>query len=442
MRRTFCTLLSALLAAALAMGGAAAQRQVTYGELTQAERIAFIERLVAAGDLDAAQTFLSNSRFNEGDAGYRAALAQSVIFKRKGRLDAAEDLLRRILDERPAYTGVRLQLAEVLALQGRRTAAAYHLQLLADAAPDQDSRSRFENFIDQINPEKPFTYGGFVTLAPSSNYNNGAGGDIIMVNGVPFVIDPAGRAQSGLGLRAGVNAAFTHRLNETFSAYAAGSAVMSEYSGRAFDTVTGDARIGLRYLDSRRMLSAELITDRRWIDLKPIDYGLGGRIFLRQPLAAKLLFSGEMQFVRRTFDRDPDAALNTFSTMARLTYSFTPARSLYVQAGYVKEDAARRRHVAYQGGYVEIGGFAELPFAINGSLALKAGLSDYDGLFPGSPFARRDRFYELRASFLKRDLSYAGFSPRLSLTYFRQQSNVALYDYDRYGADITFTKEF
>jgi len=425
-----------------AAGANAARPNVTYGELTQGERIAFIESLVAAGDLDAAQRFLAGSRFNEGDAGYRAALVQSIIFKRKGRLADAENLLRRILDERPAYTGVRFQLAEVLALQGRRTAAAYHLQLLADAAPDRNSRDRFESFIDQINPEKPFTVGGFITIAPSSNYNNGAGGDTILVNGVPFIINPSGRAQSGLGARGGVNAAFTHRLNETVSFYAAGSAVVSEYSGHAFDTITGDFRVGLRYQDSRRMLSAELITDRRWIDLKPIDYGLGGRIFLRQPLAPKLLFSGELQFIKRTYDPDPAAGLNTFSTMARLSYAFAPARSVYVQAGFVKEDAPRRRHNAYQGGYVEVGGFAELPLGINGSLALRAGRNDYDGLFPGSPFARRDQFYEVRASFLKRDLSYGGFTPRLSLSYYRQKSNVALYDYDKYGADITFTKEF
>ena len=442
MFRIALTSFAALLLVISAGRASPAQPAVTYGELSQEQRIGYIEALLARGDFRQAQIFLSNSRFNEGDTGYRAAFAQAIILKRTKRLAEAETLLRKILDERPAYDVVRLELAQVLAMRGNRTAAAYHLQMLADAAPDRSTRDRFESFIDQINPEKPFTFGGFISIAPSSNVNSGAGGKTILVNGIPFTINPSGRAQSGLGVRGGVNAAFTHRLSERLSAYVAGSAVISEYAGSRFDTVTGDLRAGLRYQDSARLLGAELITDRRWIDLKPFDYGVGGRIFARQPLAPRILLSGEMQYVKRVYDVDAGADLKTFSTMARLSYAAAPGRSVYVQAGFTVEDAVFRPHNSYKGGYVEIGGAALLPFGVNGQLALRAGVNGYDARFPGSPAARRDEFYEARASFVKRDLSYAGFTPRLTVSYYHQKSNVALYDYDKYGADITFTREF
>jgi hypothetical protein len=184
----------------------------TYGELSQAQRIAFIEGLVAQGELDQAQRFLSGSHFNENDLGYAAAFLQAVIFHRQGRLAEAEKLLRQIVVERPAYARVRLELAGVLASSGNRAGAAYHLRLLADSAADPGSRRRFESFIDQLNPDRPFTLSGFVSIAPSSNINNGSANDTIYIAGLPFAIAPGALAKYGLGVRAGLVGAFTHRL--------------------------------------------------------------------------------------------------------------------------------------------------------------------------------------------------------------------------------------
>lgn len=435
--------LALLMAGAAPVSAAPSQEApLTYGQLSQAQRIAFIRTLVAAGDYAQAQLFLSNSYFNEGDLGYDAAFLQSVVFRRTGRPAEAEKLLRQIVSERPAYTRVRLELAAVLAEMGRREAAAYHLKLLADSASDLGTRRRFESFIEQINPEEPFAIGGFITIAPSTNVNNGAGGETIYLGGLPFEIAPRGRAQSGVGLRAGVNAALNHRLTETLSIYAAGSAVVSEYSGSQFDTITGDFRLGLRHTGVRRMISVEMISDRRWIAREPVDWGLGARLFMRQPLAPRLLFSGELQFVDRRYDDVPAARMHTWFGRGRLTYSFAAGRAVYVEGGFVEERVPDRPHHSFTGGFGEIGVFGELPLGINASLALKAGLRSYDARFPGAAGPREDEYYEARATFLKRDLSFRGFTPQLGLSYYLQRSNVVLYDFDRYAVDVTLTKEF
>jgi len=436
---------AAVLCLSLACLPAAATTQeppATYGELTQAQRIAFIENLVTQGDLDQAQRFLSGSRFDEDDLGYAAAFLQAVIFHRQGRLPEAEKLLRQIVSERPAYTRVRLELASVLASAGNRDGAAYHLRLLADSAEDPGSRRRFESFIDQVNPDQPFTLSGFVSIAPSSNINNGSGSDTIYIAGLPFKIASGSQAKSGLGARGGLVGAFTQRLSENLVAYAAGSGVVTEYSQKQFDTITGDMRFGLRRRTLDTLIGAELIADRRFIALTATDYGLGARLFMRRPLAPKLLFSGETQFIVRNYDLDPSLRARTFSAEARLDYSYAVGRSVHAKAGVVKEEVKLYPHNSYVGGHVEIGTVQSLPMGILTTLAFKAGANNYRGDFPGMSEARRDGFFELRSTFLKANLDWQGFTPRLGISYYRQKSNVALYDYDKVSADVTFTKEF
>src|SRR5690606_37752633 len=99
------------------------------------------------------------------------------------------------------------------------------------------------------------------------------------------------------------------------------------------DTITGDARLGLRRQTLDLMIGAELIADRRFIALTAVDYGLGGRLFLRKPLAPKLLFSGETQFVSREYDDDPGMRARTFTVEARLDYAYAAGRSVYGKAG-------------------------------------------------------------------------------------------------------------
>jgi tetratricopeptide (TPR) repeat protein len=422
-------------------GGNAGQ-PVTYGALSQSQRIAYIRALIEAGEDETAQRLLSASRFDEGDLGYAAATLQAMLYRRQGRLDEAEALLRRIVSERPGFGRVRLELADLLALRGNRDGAAYHLRILADASEDPGSRRRFEGFIDQLDTARPFTIGGFVSLAPSTNINNGSSSGTIMVAGLPFEIAPGGRAESGLGLRAGVNAAFTHRLGESLTAYAAGSAVLSEYSGSRFDTLTGDFRLGLRRRGLDHMLGVELIADRRLIAWQPTDHGLGGRLYARKALAPRLLLSGELQFVKRRYDFDPSLDTRTFSGKARLDWAYAPARSVHVEIGGEDESMPDRPHNSFTGGHVEIGTLQRLPLAISASFAVKAGMRDYEGVFPFMGEAREDRYVELRATFLKSNLAWQGFTPRLGLSYYVQKSNVALYDYDRLAADVTITKEF
>ncbi|AZN73051.1 DUF560 domain-containing protein [Georhizobium profundi] len=413
-----------------------------YGDLTQAERIQAIRGFIERGDLDTAQLLLANSRFDEGDLGYQAAFLQTIVLERRGELAEAEQLSRTILAERPEFDLVRMHLARILARQGNATGATYHLRLLAESSSDRTSRERFESFIDALDANRPFTVGGFISFAPSTNVNNGSSGTQVMLGGLPFTIDEGGRAQSGIGVRAGLNAGYSHALNEQFTLYTAGSAVFSDYSGKDFDTLVGDLRVGMRYRTASRMLSAEFIADRRWLSTTPSDYGMGGRIFGSQALMPKLIASGELLFIDRTYDDIPSAAAETVRASGRLSYYSSAAFSVFAGAGGEWEEVDGRPHNAFDGAFVEIGTTRQFAYGITASLQAKVGKRDYEADFPGMTEPRKDDYFELRSGFVKRDWQFHGFTPQLAISYYDQSSNVVFYDYDKLGFDITLTKEF
>src|SRR5690606_13085318 len=113
MLRALVTFIVLVLASGVAFGsgdGANAARPLTYGALSQPQRIAYIRSLIDAGEDDKAQRLLSASRFDEDELGYAAAALQAVLHRRQGRLDEAEATLRRIVSERPDFARVRLEL--------------------------------------------------------------------------------------------------------------------------------------------------------------------------------------------------------------------------------------------------------------------------------------------------------------------------------------------
>lgn len=413
-----------------------------YGELSQSDRIRAIRGFVEAGDLDTAELLLANSYFDEGDLGYQAAFLQTVVLERRNRLEEAEVLARAILAERPNYDLVRMQLARILVRRGNASGATYHLQLLSDSSIDPTARERFESFIETLDAGRPFTFGGFVSIAPSTNVNNGSNSTQIMLGGLPFTIDPEGQAQSGVGARIGANIGYTHALSERAALYAAGSTTFSDYGGSEFDTIVGDIRLGVRHRNTTHTLGGELIADRRWFSTTPTDYGLGARVFGSYAVLPQVIASGEVLFIDRTYDDAPAAATQTWRASGRLAYYPSASLSVYGGSGLDWEQADERPHNGYDGGFVEIGMTGQFGWGLTTSVQAKVGRREYEADFPGMTEPRADAYFELRGGLLKRDLQFGGFTPRLGATYYSQDSNVALYDYDKTSLDISLTREF
>ena len=277
----FRPLIALVMALFLALP-AHAQETVSYGDLTQDQQIGVIQNLIETGDIEQAQQLLSGSRFDEGDAGYQAAFLQAVVFRIRGEFAEAEALLRQILSERPEFRLVRLELAQVLAAQGRREGAGYQFGLLAESADSIAEAREFDQLLDELAPGSGFQPSMFLTIAPSTNFNNGATAQTVVIGGLPFQI--TNTAQSGIGVRFGGALTFTEAVAEDTQLYFSIHGQRDDYKARVFDTDTGGVRAGLHLGPERDRFTAELFGNRRWVDGEQFDEGYGLRLNMVRPL--------------------------------------------------------------------------------------------------------------------------------------------------------------
>ena len=157
------------------------------------------ETMVTQGRYAEARTLLEGSRF-EGAEAIPAAYLLAVVYARTGETERAESLLRSILSREPGLDAVRVELVKILATQGKRQGANYQLSRLTDTADLARDKDQLEDLARQIGSTEGFTLSGYLSLAPSTNVNDGTSQSVIMIGGLPFLIANGARQQSGIGV--------------------------------------------------------------------------------------------------------------------------------------------------------------------------------------------------------------------------------------------------
>ena len=66
----------------------------------------------------------------------------------------------------------------------------------------------------------------------------------------------------------------------------------------------------------------------------------------------------------------------------------------------------------------------------------------YHAPLAGFGATRKDYVWSIRSELLNRRLEYAGFTPKLTLSYTNQSSNIALFDFSRSQISVGLTRQF
>tara|TARA_R110002020_G_scaffold154610_6_gene334611 strand:- start:3122 stop:4495 length:1374 start_codon:yes stop_codon:yes gene_type:complete len=399
------------------------------------------EALVSAGHYAEAETLLAGTRF-QGEEAIPAAYLLAVVYARTNRPDQAEKLLREILSRQPDIDAVRIELIKILALQGKRQGAGYHLNRLTDTADLARDDDQLRQLARRIGTTEGFSVSGYFSLAPSTNVNDGTSQSTVMIGGLPFTIANSAREQSGMGVRAGLVAGYSHALTETQSAYVSLSAGVSDYANDQFDKQQGELRAGLRRDELRYSLQVEAIADRHWHNRKSQSLGFGGRAAARWNVAQGWWLSGEIVQMYRSYDKASDADALTTRATASVRHAVSRRLTLSAGGSFEKEIVSGRPWNSYDSVSGTLGLEMPIAYGVRVKAAVTAGRRDFEELFPGLRLLRQDRFWELRGTFTKDNFEIAGFSPIVAVFTKQQSSNVAFYDYQSNGMELTFTKAF
>lgn len=364
----------------------------------------------------------------------------ALILKHQGKLKEAAARMRDILSSHPNLTRVRQELADTLYLMGDDDAAKFHFKLLEESTQSPVLRDFYNRFLTAIQLKRPWSFNGYVALAPNTNINHGVNGQIITIGGVPFHAN-GNQKKSGVGFAFGANGAYRFDLSKQWSVTLGESFAGNLYKYHQFDYLVSNSFADLAYTIGTWRLSAGVVGDRVVYGLKGYNWDVGPQVSLRKSFGRAGTLIATAAWKRIVYDKI--TAYSGNETDVGLRYLYAVNSSTTLGGGFVFSDTdARVSFNAYRGYQPILQFYKELPWGILANAQVSYQWRTYRSNFPLMGHPRDDRQLILDVGATFRKLAFKGFAPRIEYTYVRNYSNVSLYSYSSQGVGVYVTKKF
>ena len=436
------------------------QTVAAWPKLNGKQKFFAIEQLIKLGKFKIAEDLLNKTKFRSRAGTLKKRFYTAVILKSKGKLKEAAKIYRSLLADNPKFARVRLELAHTLYLMKEDTSAKHHLNLVMSSSGTHGGlQNRVRRFIDAINQRRSWSLSTYVTLAPSTNFNAGTDQKTLADGGE---LGERSIKKSGLGLQAGVNAGYRHPVTDKLDMVVSLGANTKQYKGEYFDDSLVSLNFGPRYRLDGGYIALYGNVGRRWFggDEYQEENGYsgnsinwGGRLHGNYRLSNKEILSSDVSCQKTDYDDDGNAWRNAYYCGISASYDRYLSSNSFVRflaGGFRnKTDEEQFDHNSFNGGYVGLGHYRELPWGITVYVQGKFVYLDYSGVdqasvgaFQTDAFGREDKKYEALLNLTKRNWSYMGYAPTLQYSYVYNDSNIGAYEYDSHTVNLTLTKNF
>ena len=410
-------------------------------QLDDVQRGMAIEQLISNGAFDEADQLLGAWKPTRADSVVHARLLLGGLRKAQGRHDEAIEILRNLLTSQPKHLRARMELAHALFLKKEDESARHHFELVLGAASNPDLETTVRRFIDAMDQRRSWHFSTYVSIAPSTNFNQGANVKTAKLDGLDFSLDEQNRKQSGIGLMTGVLGGYRLALTDRLDMVVGGGAHIREFKAESFDDIVASAEIGPRYRLSFGDVAAYATVARRWFGGDAYSMVYGGRLHTMLRLSPRDLVNAGGTCVNK--EHDALVHLDGWhcgSTLA-VDHAIDAAGFIRVLGGFERE-RTQRAHLDYDGWNAGFGVYREMPFGISVYGQLLYTHRNYEGVYPTSREAREDERIDATAHFTKRDWRIFGLAPMVQYTYTRNLSNIGFHTFDAHSVTTTLTKRF
>ncbi|TVP72728.1 MAG: DUF560 domain-containing protein [Rhodobacteraceae bacterium] len=427
LRRLFAGLTVALALAT----GATAQ--------TPAETMA---QALQRGDAVAAREALSRHLARRPDAGLHQAQLEGLIALRAGDADGAIAIFRDILAVAPDFEPARMWLIRALHAAGQLGAAVAQAHQLASRTEDAQLR---DQLLTQLATVRHHPRAGLAlrfALLPSSNITAGSATRTVMIDGVPFMLDPASRATSGLGVTLGATAWYRWTLGPMMTAI-----VSASLDHRRFSTSRkpDETELALRLDVTRRGPRSTLTFGPRVTqlfqagDLTRQQAGFGTSA--AGLVTARLQLFIHAEYLRQRFPRAEFRDGIQIRVTPGLHYALSQDTRLTLELPVLRE-TARAAHLTHTDLALGLGLSTRLGDELHLGVSTLLGRNTHDGVYPGFSVARRDRVRSLRVTLSHDRLQFQGLVPQLTLTRRWQSSNIPLHRMRATDVALSLSRRF
>ncbi len=369
-----------------------------------------------------------------------ARFRRAKLLQTQGARTGAAVLLRRILDENPKATAVRLQLAQLLDQMGDKDEAWRQVRAVQASGLPLEVARIVDRYSEALRAARLVGASFELAIAPDSNISRATRSSTLGTLLGDFVIGDESKARSGLGLslhgQAYRRLAIDRHLGLLFRT--AGSADL--YRGSRFNDIAFDLATGPELQLGRGRLELETGATLRWYGQKPFERSARLGTTWSQPLGrrSEVRLSASVALVD---DRMNDLRNGkAFSGQLAFERALSPTTGLAVILG------AERRSLR-DPGYSTTGWQASaFLWRDVGRATFTAGFQygrlKADERLVLFPEKRSERYTRITLGASYRRLMLGGFAPVTRLVIERNRSTIEFYDFHRSRAEFGVTRAF
>lgn len=353
--------------------------------------------------------------------------------------DAATEF-RKILDEKPKASRVRLELARMDALLGRPGAAARELRAAQAGGLPPEVQQVVRFYANALEAQKPFGYSFGISLAPDTNVNRATRSDTLGTIIGDFTLDENAKAQSGVGLALQGQVFGRLGIDPKTLLLVSASGRGSIYRQSQFNDVIAALQAGPERLIGQDRINLSASVSWRWYGGLPYSRAYGGGASWRHPLGkrARVQLSAAVSRDRSLRNGLQDATGYSLSVDYDRAFSarFSGGLQLSLARG-----AARDPGYSTASGNAGIYLFREFG-AITGVFNLGYGHLEADQRLFLYPQRRIENRYSAGLAITFRSLRLGQFAPLAKIGFERNNSTVEIYDYSRFSGELGIAASF
>lgn len=411
-------------------------------ELTPAQLFAFADASRDSGDFKTAESAY-RALSEHGDLQLRTEarfrLAMMLAGQQHRYREAAVEF-RKILDENPHATRVRLELARMNALLGEAASAQRELRAAAaDGLPPDVARAvRF--YTNALDASRKFGGGLEIALAPDSNVNRATRASSLNTIIGNFNLNQDGQARSGVGLALRGQGFVRAPLDSHVKLLARMSVQANLYRDSVFNDIIIAPQLGPEIYSGRDKIQLLAGPAWRWYGDEPYTRSLAVSGSWQHPLGPRNQLRLDSGFVHI------DNRRNDLQDGTQYSLSLGVDHAISARLGGGVQFAASRQTANDPGYATASGGISGFLYRDTGRTTFVLGLG-YNRLEADKrlflfPVRRVDKRMTASLSGTFRMLRLGSWAPVARAFYERNRSSLTLYDYSRIAAEFGVSAAF
>jgi tetratricopeptide (TPR) repeat protein len=369
-----------------------------------------------------------------------ARFRKGMMLADVGRHREAAVTFRALLDEQPSAARVRLELARALALLCDEGSARRELRQAQAMGLPPEVAAAVGQFDQALRSPKVVGGSLEVALAPDSNANRATQARVVDTVVAPLTLSEDARRQSDIGIHLAGQGYARLGIGRDLSFVPRLSGLATLYRDNAFSDSSLSGRLGLEWQSKANRLSPSMGVGLRWYGGSAYARTYGVALDWLHVLGRRSQLVVNAGASRADYLRNDlqDGAIYDLRASVERAFSARLGANLTFEAS---RQTSRDPFYATMSGGMSVLGWRETGQT---TLYASAGARRLEGDAELFLFGARRREWLLSARLggTFRQLTIHGFAPYGRLSYERNSSSVALYDYDRVATEFGITRAF